>query len=83
MDLETSKYSWVILALTHSQFALDSPCHGPGKDTGGRARCWSLRPLQGFKRSQPQPAQIAAFVLPFLSRKIGWAAGNLTTSDLR
>lgn len=57
MDQKTSKYSWVILALTNPQFALDFPCHGPRKHKWG-ARCGSLRHLQGFKSSQPQLAQI-------------------------
>lgn len=66
MDRKTSKYSWVILALTNPQFALDLPRHSPRKHKWWGARCGGLRRLQGFEGSQPQPAQIAAFVLPFL-----------------
>lgn len=45
-------------------------------------KVWDPEASQAFGCSQPQPAHIAAFALLFLSWKIGWAAWNLTTSDL-
>lgn len=77
----TSKYSWVIRAFSNPQFALDFICQSQEWHEWG-TRCWNRRPLQGSTCSQPLAAQIAALVVPFLSWKIGWAAGNLPTSDL-